>query len=148
MPMPPALQDLALLVARLGLGVILIAHGWQKVVGAGLAATARDLAADGVPAPTLVAYYSAIVELLGGVALILGLTVAIAGVLVAVDMAIGFAFLPAPGRVFVDQGGFELVLSIGAGALVLAACGAGRISLDALYAGNRRARRARTRTSG
>lgn len=143
MPIPPLLRDLALLVARCGLGVILIAHGWQKVVDQGLGNTADGFAGMGVPVPTLSAYYAAIVELLGGVALILGLTLPIVGVLIALDMAGAFVFVHAPHGVFVTGGGFELVLAIGVGALVLAANGAGRISLDTLFAENRRSRRAR-----
>ena len=39
---------------------------------------------------------------------------------------------------FVDQGGYELVLVLGAASLLLAAVGAGRYSVDHLLTGRRR----------
>lgn len=49
--------------------------------------------------------------------------------------------------VFVDQGGFELVAALGAGALVLAATGPGTWSVDHLVGRAVTARRAQTAAS-
>jgi putative oxidoreductase len=83
--------------------------------------------------------------LVGGAALVLGVATPIAGVLLAVDMLGAFLLVHVSKGVFVDGGGFELVAALGAAALVLAATGAGRLSVDhAVGSRVRAARRSRT----
>jgi putative oxidoreductase len=125
-----AARDLVLLLARAGLGVVFLAHGWQKFRTNGLTATAAGFEQMGVPAPTLSAYYAAGVELLGGAALILGVLTPLAGVLLALDMAGAFAFVHMSNGVFVAEGGWELVVVLGLLSLTLAVVGAGRYSVD------------------
>ena len=124
-------QDLALLVARVVLGTVLIAHGWQKLSDQGLDATAAGFDAMGIPAPLAAAYYATFVELVGGVLLVAGLLTRVVGVLVVGDMLGAFWFVHRDGGIFVADGGWELVAVIGALALGLVAAGAGRISIDA-----------------
>lgn len=125
-----ASRDLVLLIARVGLGVVFIAHGWQKFSTNGLDATAAGFEKMGVPAPTLSAYYAAAVELIGGAALVLGVLTTVAGLLLALDMAGAFLFVHMSNGVFVAAGGWELVVVLGLFALALAAVGAGRFSVD------------------
>ena len=133
--LPPSVRDAALLVARLLLGVVLIAHGWQKVVTNGLGGTAEAFASMGVPAAPISAAYAGIVELVGGALLLVGAATAVVGVLVVLDM-LGAALLVHVGNgVMASDGGWELVGMIGALALVLAAVGAGRYSVDHALAG-------------
>ncbi|MBY8852969.1 DoxX family protein [Saccharothrix sp. MB29] len=66
------LKDVAALIGRIGVGVVFIAHGWQKVAEWGLDGTATAFAGMGVPLPTLSAWFAAIVELGGGALLLLG----------------------------------------------------------------------------
>lgn len=134
-------KDLALLVARVGLGVVFLAHGAQKLFTFGLAGTADAFAGMGVPAPQASALFAAVVELVGGAALVLGAGVPLAGLLLVLDMLGALVLVHAPNGVFVENGGFELVAALGAGALVLAATGAGRFSVDHLVATRRGARR-------
>ncbi len=47
--LPASVRDVALLLARLVLGVVLVAHGWQKVVTNGVGATAEGFAGMGIP---------------------------------------------------------------------------------------------------
>jgi putative oxidoreductase len=124
-------QDLALLAARVVLGTVLIAHGWQKLSDQGLHATAAGFDSMGIPAPLAAAYYATFVELVGGVLLAAGLLTRLVGVLVVGDMLGAFWFAHRDAGIFVDQGGWELVAVIGALSLGLVAAGAGRISLDA-----------------
>ena len=124
-------QDLALLAARVVLGVVLIAHGWQKLSDQGLDATAAGFDAMGIPAPLASAYYATFVELVGGAMLVAGLLTRLVGVLVVGDMLGAFWFAHRGTEIFVDQGGWELVALIGAVALALVAAGAGRLSVDA-----------------
>lgn len=128
--LPPSVRDGALLVARLLLGVVLIAHGWQKVVTNGLGATAEGFGKMGVPLAPVSATYAGVVELVGGALLLVGAATAVVGVLVVLDM-LGAALIVHVGNgVMVGNGGWELVGVIAAAALVLAAVGAGRYSVD------------------
>ncbi|TWD84283.1 putative oxidoreductase [Kribbella amoyensis] len=127
-----AARDLVLLLARVGLGVVFVAHGWQKFRTNGLQATAAGFEQMGVPAPTLSAYYATAAEVIGGAALILGVLTSVAGVLLALDMAGALIFVHASNGIFAADGGWELVAALGLLSLTLAATGAGRISLDNL----------------
>ncbi|KXK60361.1 hypothetical protein AWW66_19240 [Micromonospora rosaria] len=139
MTLPTPIRDIAMLLARIGVGVVFVAHGWQKLITNGVDGTAGFFEQVGVPLPTLAAWFATAVELLGGAALILGLVVPVAGVLLLLNMIGAFVFVHAGNGLFVDQGGYELVLTLGAASLLLAAVGAGRFSLDHLLVGRRRA---------
>jgi putative oxidoreductase len=128
-----AARDLVLLLSRIGLGVVFIAHGWQKFQTNGLDRTAAGFEQMGVPAPTLSAYYATGIELLGGVALILGVLTPAVGVLLALDMVGALVFVHLSNGVFVANGGWELVGVLGLLSLTLAVVGAGRISLDNIF---------------
>ena len=128
------IYDVVALLARCGVGTVFVAHGWQKIQ-VGINATGRNLDAMGAPFPTAAAVYSTFVELLGGAALILGLALPAAGLLLFVDMIGALIFIHAKHGIFlVDNArvhnGFELVLVLGLAALVFAAGGAGRLTLD------------------
>ncbi|MFI6794632.1 DoxX family protein [Streptosporangium canum] len=135
------LYDLAALIARIVLGVVFIAHGWQKLSGGGVDAAAAGFTSMGIPMAHVAATFAIFVELAGGILLILGLLTPLVGLLLAVDMLGAFIFAHMRKGVFVSEGGFELVGALGAAALLLAAGGAGRISLDHLIFGRRRDRR-------
>ncbi|MGW3369448.1 DoxX family protein, partial [Streptosporangium canum] len=135
------LYDLAALIARIVLGVVFIAHGWQKLSGGGVDAAAAGFTSMGIPMARVAATFAIFVELIGGILLILGLLTPLVGLLLAVDMLGAFIFAHMRKGVFVSEGGFELVGALGAAALLLAAGGAGRISLDHLIFGRRRDRR-------
>lgn len=93
----------------------------------------------GVPLPAASAAFAAFVELVGGAALLVGLATPVAALLVVLDMLGAFVLVHATNGVFVDNGGFELVAAIAAGALVIGAVGDGRFSVDHLIAGRRTA---------
>lgn len=140
MTLPAPLRDLAVLLTRVAVGIVFFAHGWQKLSTNGIDATAVFFDQVGVPAASAAAWLAALVELAGGAALILGLAVSVAGLLLLIDMIGAFAFVHAGAGLFVEQGGYELVLALGAAALLLAVVGAGRFSLDhLLLAGHRTA---------
>jgi putative oxidoreductase len=138
MTLPPTVRDVLLLVARILLGVVLIAHGWQKFVQYGIGGVAASFGQMGVPLPAVSAVFAAVVELVGGVALPLGAATAVAGVLVVIDMLGAFLLVHITNGVFVTDNGFELVWVIAAAALVLAAAGPGRFSVDHAVLGRRR----------
>lgn len=138
MTIPAPARDLALLLARVAVGLVFVAHGWQKLFTNGIDGTAAFFDSVGVPAASAAAWVTALVELAGGAALILGLAVPVAGLLLLADMLGAFFFVHASAGLFVEQGGYELVLTLGAAALLLAVLGAGRYSVDHLLTGRRR----------
>ena len=131
--------DGRLLVARILVGVVLIAHGWQKFATYGIGGVTAPFAQMGVPLPGVSAVFAAVVELVGGAALLLGAATVIAGALVVLDMLGAFLLVHIGNGVLVTDNGFELVWMIAATALVLIAAGPGRFSVDAALAGRRRA---------
>ena len=90
-----------------------------------------------MPLPTVSAWFATLVELGGGAALVLGVVVPVAGVLLAADMLGAFLFVHAGAGIFVAEGGDELVLALGVVSLLLAAVGAGRFSVDHRLLGSR-----------
>ncbi|GII62943.1 hypothetical protein Skr01_30280 [Sphaerisporangium krabiense] len=136
----PYLSHLGLLLLRLALGVIFVAHGWQKLSTMGHSATVAMFEQMNAPLPTVSAVYATWVELLGGLALIVGLGLPIAGLLLFLDMAGAFLFVHVGHGVFVTDGGFELVLALGAGSLALALLGGGRYGVDGLLSARRSGR--------
>jgi putative oxidoreductase len=127
---------------RLLLGVAFLVHGLPKL-GAGHAGFAAALERLHVPAPGLLSWVSALVEVLGGVALLLGALVAVAALLLTVDMLVamflvhlphGFSFLNITGMT--SQGpqfgmpGAEVNLLYIAGLLALFIGGTGPLSFD------------------
>ena len=144
----PALPDAGLLIGRLAVGVIFIAHGWQKLTDQGHAEVTKSFDQLGIPMPSVAAVYGIWVELLGGVALVVGALVPLAGVLIALDMAGAFWFVHMDKGLFEQDGGYEYVLALGAVALLLAFTGAGRFSVDHVLWGRfRRDEAARDRES-
>jgi putative oxidoreductase len=132
----PTIRAVLALATRLGLGVVFVAHGWQKLVTDGVGATATGFGHLGVPAPTISAWYAALVELVGGVLLIAGLALPVVGALLFLDMAGAFLFVHVTHGVFSAAGGFELVLVLGLAALLVGFAG-GPLSLDHLIARRR-----------
>lgn len=144
------LRDLGLLIARVVLGVIFIAHGYQKVFDWGLGTVTENFRGMGVPMPEIAAPVVSFAELVGGGLLVLGAFTPFVGLILAVDMLVAAILVHIPAGLFIEGGGWELVGALGAGALALAATGAGRISLDHAALGRRGGRGGRSvsRASG
>ena len=126
------IRDIFLLIARIILGGVLIAHGWQKLNEWTIAGTASSFQEMGVPSPEISAQIATWFEIGGGAALILGLLVRLVGPVLFVQMAGAAWFAHRDSGIFVSDGGWEFVAVIGAAGLALAAAGAGRVSLDHL----------------
>ena len=129
------LKPLALLLLRLALGVIFLYHGLPKLTHS--QQWVQNFRHMGFPG--YFAYISGVLEVFGGALLIVGLFTRIAGILLAVEMAIALAkvhgLLTHPASVHV----YEFPLSLCAGAFVLATVGAGLISLDQMLFARRAA---------
>lgn len=119
-----------LLVLRVVTGVVFIAHGAQKIFEYTLPGTVQSFAGMGVPLPEIAAPLVAFVELIGGAMLVIGLFTRLAGILLAVDMAVALVLVHLSAGLWVGEGGYEFVAVLGAVALALALAGAGRFSVD------------------
>jgi putative oxidoreductase len=124
----PLNADLALLILRIVLAAVLLAHGLPKVTG--FSGTAGFLGSAGVPAPTLAAAYAVMAEVGGGILLLLGIAVDIAGLLVAVDMLGAMIFFHFKNG-FSGPGGWEFPFALLGIALALALAGPGGYSVGA-----------------
>jgi putative oxidoreductase len=126
----PRNGDWGRLILRLVLGLIFAVHGAQKVFVFGLDGTAGFMAKVGIPLPTVAATVVMAVELLGGLALILGLGTRVAAALIAIDMVVAILLVGLK-RSFL--GGYEFELMLLAAAASLALLGSGSLSLDRLF---------------
>ncbi|MFD4323317.1 DoxX family protein [Nocardioides sp. NPDC058538] len=139
-------NDVVLLAARVVVGGIFVAHGWQKY-DQGFAGTEQFLGGLGVPEPAIAAQLATYVELVGGALLMLGLFAPIVGVLLAGQMAGAVWYAHRTTEVFVDQGGWELAAALGAAALVLGLVAPGRFTLDQLLTWPFKARAAKRKAA-
>lgn len=139
-PVPGVVRDIGLLITRVLLGVVLIAHGWEKLVTNGAGATGEFFDSVGVPAAQAAAVFAGGVELVGGILLILGLLTPIVAALVVVVMFGAFLFVHQGAGVYAANGGWELVAVIALAVAVFGLVGTGRYSVDSLIAGRRAAK--------
>jgi putative oxidoreductase len=134
--------DQALAILRVVVGIVFIAHGYQKFFLMGIEGVTGFFTQLGVPLPGVAAPAIATLELAGGAALIVGLFARPIAFLLMCDV-LGALFLAHLGNGFFVPRGIELVMLLAAGALALAVGGPGTMSADRALA----ARRARGRLS-
>jgi putative oxidoreductase len=130
-PLAPA----APVIARLLVGTVMAVHGWQKLTDMTPAGFGEGmLGMLGVPAPVLFGWIVTLIELVGGIALILGALTRVSallnagvliGALLLVKVDIG---LIAP--MGAEMPGAELEFGLLAGLLAVALLGPGKPSVD------------------
>lgn len=127
------LQPIGLLIGRVVLGVVFIAHGWQKFNENGMEATAQGFEGLGIPAPTLSAYFTVGAELIGGTMLILGALLPLAGLWLTVVMLGAMFFVHLDGGFYSRDGGYEYVLMLAAASIAIGFSGGGALAVDSLW---------------
>jgi putative oxidoreductase len=138
----PLAADLGLLVLRLAVGVVFVAHGWGDASQEGGAGTnVENYRGAGIPVPELSAWFGAYMQLIGGL-------VVLSGALTRL-MSAGFIVVMTGALVFVHRGeslvmgqdgsgsGFAFIML--AASVALLGTGAGRFSVDRVLS-NRRVR--------
>lgn len=137
-----ALRPLGLLVLRLGIGLIFLLTGYDKL----FASPAKWLvwfSQHGFP--SYFAYIAGSLEFFGGILLVLGLLTRIVGLLLAVQMAIAVGRVSLPHAGFYHVDGYGLPLMLCVACFALATVGAGLFSIDAATFERPRKSRARAK---
>jgi len=125
--------NLALLVFRVGIGAVMLAHGLNHIYGGGkIAGTARWFESLGMRPGIVHAWLASLTEVAGGSALVLGLLTPLGGAAVIGVMLVAWItnhrgngfFIFRPGE------GWEYVMTLTLCGLVLAVVGPGKWSLD------------------
>jgi putative oxidoreductase len=137
---PSARQlDTALLVIRLVIGAIFVAHGGQKLFTYGMDGVAAGFTKMGIPFPALAAPLVSFLEFAGGIALIVGVLTRLVAFGLAINMVGAIAFAHAKAGFFLPSG-FEFALALFGAAVLLALTGSGAFSIDAAFARTRGSR--------
>ncbi len=121
------------LIGRLLVAALFLPAGLAKLTG--FAGTVGYFASLGIPAPTLAVVATIVVEILGGLALLVGYQTRLVAIVMALftlaASVVGHAYWAAPAdQAFVAQLLFFKNIAVAGGLLVLAAAGAGAFSID------------------
>lgn len=126
------------LALRVPVGLILAAHGAQKLFGwfggYGLAGTAQWLESIGLAPGVLMALLAGGAEFFGGLALMLGLLTRPAALASAFTMLVAIVSVHLGNGLFLANDGYEFGLALLAATVALTLQGAGRLSVDGLVA--------------
>lgn len=135
-------RSLALLLARVGLGGILILHGWRRWQQQGMESQITYLRTFATPFPDYAAWGGTAVELIGGAFLIVGALVPLAAAAVVAEQVLivaytswykGWSVADVHGNQATWAGGWEYNVIIGLLALLLVVHGSGAIGVDRLF---------------
>ena len=128
-------MDAGLLLARMVFGLVMAAHGSQKLFGwfggYGLAGTGGFLESLGFRPGRFFAMAAGASETIGGLLLALGLLGPLGPAMIIAVMIVGIATVHWPHGLFAQNNGIELPLLYIAGAAAIALIGNGAYSLDA-----------------
>lgn len=125
---------LAGLILRAPIGLILAAHGAQKLFawfgGYGLDGTGQWMESIGIAPGYLMALLAGSAEFFGGLALLLGLLTRPAAVVAAFTMLVAIFTVHIGNGLFMANNGYEFGLTLFVALVALAVQGGGRLSLD------------------
>ena len=123
-------------VLRVPIGLILAAHGAQKLFGwfggYGLEGTGQWMASIGLEPGYFMALLAGSAEFFGGLALVIGLLARPAALISAFTMAVAIFSVHISNGLFMSNNGYEFALALFAATLALAFQGAGNLSVDNL----------------
>ena len=126
------LKDIALMLARIVMGFIMVTHGWHRWQNEGIAAEAGILEQAGIPNPGLMVWLLIGFEVVGGIFLIFGLATPAIGLGLMV-LNIGIILTLRSHTFYVHNSGWEYNAVMTIVGLMLMTHGAGRIGLDNLF---------------
>jgi putative oxidoreductase len=121
-----------MLPLRVVVGLVFMMHGGQKLFVFGLGGTADIMGKLGLPLPFVSAAVVIAVELLGGLAILLGVFARLAGALLAFEMLVAIFVARFHGGFFAPYG-YEFELTLLGACLTFALNGPGRMSLEEIW---------------
>lgn len=127
--------DIALLLLRVVVGIVMLAHGWNHVLGGGgIDGTTRWFASLGMRPARLHAWVASVTELGAGALLVLGLLTPLAAAGVVGTMLVAWIANHAGNGFFIFRPGegWEYVMVLTIAGVAIAGLGAGAWSLDAV----------------
>jgi len=127
-------HDVGLLVLRLGVAAVFIAHGMSDIFDAGVSTNIDNYTGAGIPLPALSAPFAAYIQFLGGIALILGFLTrpVAAGLVVVMAGALIWVHRGEPLVMGQNGSGSGFAFAMGVASLAVLLLGAGRFSVDHL----------------
>lgn len=121
-----------MLPIRIAVGLVFLMHGGQKLFVFGVAGTADIMMKLGIPLPTIAAVVVITVELLGGLAILLGVFARTAGALLAFEMVVAILVARIHGGFFAPYG-YEFELTLLMACLTFALAGPGGASFEEIW---------------
>ena len=129
------MEDIALLVLRLVLGGVFVAHGAQKLFGSfggpGIEGTAGFHEQLGIKPAKPMAILAGLAEFVGGMLVIAGFLTPLAALALIVVMIVAIVKVHLKNGFFAASGGYEFNLVLIAVAVALILVGSGAYSIDA-----------------
>jgi putative oxidoreductase len=126
--------DLALALVRVVVGLVIAAHGAQKVLGVwggpGLAGWTQGVTRMGMRPPVFWAWLSAFSELAGGIAFALGFVLPVVAAALTIQMGVAIARAHWGKGFWNTKGGIEFPFTLGAIAAINGVADPGAYSLD------------------
>ena len=135
---PAPITESALLLLRLVAAVVFSAHGWDALGASGIGGVVDAQREAGIPLPELAAPFTVYAEIIGGILIALGILTRLVAIAFTAIMLGAWVFVHAPNGLFVENGGFELVMVLATISVTLVVTGPGRYSVDHFLAGGGR----------
>lgn len=124
----------AALALRIPVAIIFIAHGAQKLFssfgGYGLEGTGQWMASIGLEPGYQLALLAGSAEFFGGIALLIGLLVRPAALMLTITMLVAIFSVHFANGLFMTSNGYEFALTLLAVSVSLMFSGAGKVALD------------------
>lgn len=123
-------KDIAMLLLRIGVGIIFIVAGWGKLTGIeGVQGFFADI---GIPLAGLMAWVVALVEFAGGIMVLLGAYIRVPAILLAIIMVVAILTT----KLGQDFSAYQLDMMLLFASAALALIGSGGYSVDSKVQGN------------
>jgi putative oxidoreductase len=126
---PPQRMALGITILRLIVGIVFTVHGAQKLFVFGFGGVAGAFGQMHIPMAAIAGPGVAILEFVGGIALLLGLFTRVFALLLAIEMLGAIFFVHARNGFFLPTG-FEYAFTLLGACVVLAIAGAGEYGID------------------
>jgi putative oxidoreductase len=126
-------MELGLAILRIVTGIVFAVHGYQKFFQMGIPGVTGFFTSLGAPLPHISAIVVSTLELVGGIALILGFMTRLIAIPLAIDILTAIILFHSKNGFFVPKG-IEFVMLLMASCIALALAGPGAFAVDGMLA--------------